>query len=112
MPLRRYVTTHGEPPVVKPRTEDLPRSWTIRQLFGSRNGYLKTAGFAPRPYRASNPRRLCLRNTDGPNYMKAGRRTEPEIAACAIGSARQLRYWRPSWGSLVNRAPDSSRPAS
>ena len=24
----------------------------------------------------------------------------------------QMRYWRPSWGSLVNMAPDSSRPAS
>lgn len=51
MPLRRYVSTHGEPPVFKPRTEDLPTSWTIRQLFASRNGYLKTAGFTPRPYR-------------------------------------------------------------
>jgi hypothetical protein len=30
----------------------------------------------------------------------------------AIRSARQMRYWRPSWGSLVNRAPDSNRPAS
>jgi hypothetical protein len=46
---RRYVAAYGELPTFKQLTEDLPTSWTIRQLFGSWNGYQETAGFTPRP---------------------------------------------------------------
>lgn len=52
--LRRHVAADGELPTLKQLTEDLPTAWTIRQLFGSWNGHLETAGFTPRPYQVSN----------------------------------------------------------
>ena len=52
--LRRYVADHGQLPSSKQPPDELPTLWTIRQLFGSWNGYMTAAGFTPRPYRAWN----------------------------------------------------------
>jgi hypothetical protein len=99
--VRRDVAAHGELPTPKKLTEDLPTAWTIRHLFGSRNGYPETAGFTPRPTESGTAPVVSPQHRDGPNSTTAGRRAEWLRPSDRHPSKGQVRRLFGTWSAAI-----------